>query len=83
MHATKIAVADKLRVCTSPSVFPHLERPRLFALEKGIEDEREEVVYVMSSGGFHGASSFGLGLGSSSSSCFPRAALSDHSRCAT
>ncbi len=44
-------MADKLRVYTSPSAFPNPQRLRLFALEKGIEDELEEVVYDMSPGG--------------------------------
>ncbi len=45
-------MADKkLRVYTSPSAFPNPQRLGLFALEKGIKDELEEVIYGMSPGG--------------------------------
>ncbi len=44
-------MADKLRVYTSPSAFPNPQRLRLFALDKGMEDELEEVVYDMSPSG--------------------------------
>ena len=36
---------------TSPSAFPNPRRPRLFALEKGIEDDLEEIVCDMTPGG--------------------------------
>lgn len=42
---------DKLRVFTGPSAFPNPQRLRLFALEKGIQDRLEEVVYAMTPGG--------------------------------
>jgi glutathione S-transferase len=45
------ARAEKLRVHTSPSTFPNPQRLRLFALERGIEDELQEVVYDMTPGG--------------------------------
>ena len=44
-------MANKPRVYTSPSAFPNPQRLRLFALEKGIEDELEEVIYDMTPGG--------------------------------
>lgn len=40
-------MADTLRVFTGPSAFPNPQRLRLFALEKGIEDRLEEVIYDM------------------------------------
>jgi hypothetical protein len=43
--------AEKLRLHTSPSAFPNPQRLRLFALEKGIEDELQEVVYDTTPGG--------------------------------
>lgn len=41
----------RLRLYTSPSVFPNPQRLRLFLYEKGVADRFEEVVYDMAPGG--------------------------------
>lgn len=44
-------MSKRLRVFTSPSAFPNLQRLRLFMFEKGIENELEEIIYDMTPGG--------------------------------
>ncbi len=41
----------RLRIYTSPSAFPNPQRVRLFAHEKGIAGELDEVIYDMAPGG--------------------------------